>query len=115
MRLSKSRICPKCQGEISGKQIWKHSWRSPIICKSCGAQIQFHREQWKQLSFPMLIVTILMLLTSFLGKTILGKKLAFYLNIVVFVVFIIIGIRFFIAFQTQLKLELIKKTDNSAT
>ena len=63
----------------------------------------------------MLNVTILMLLTSFLGETIFGRKLAFYLFIVVFAVFIIIGIRFYIAFQTQLKLELIKKIDNSTT
>ena len=108
MGLSKNRICPKCQGQISGKQIWKHRWRRPIICKSCGAQIQFNRDQWKKLSFPMLIVTILLLLTDFFGETVLGRKVAFYLFIVVFAVFIIMGVRLLIVFQTQLKLELIE-------
>ena len=109
MGLSKNRICPKCQGQISGKQIWKHSWRRPIICKSCGAQIQFNRDQWKKLGFPMLIVIILQLLTSFFGEMFLGRKVAFYLFIVVFAVFIIMSVRFFVVFQTRLKLELIEK------
>jgi CXXC-20-CXXC protein len=108
MGLSKTRMCPKCKEQITGMQILKHRWRRPISCKSCGAKIQFNRDQWKKLCFPMLIVTILVLLTSFFGETVLGREVAFYLDIVVFAVFIIIGVRFFIVFQTQLKLELIE-------
>jgi hypothetical protein len=63
----------------------------------------------------MLIVTILLLLTSFFGETVFGRKIGFYLDTVVFAVFTIIGVRFFIILQTQLKLELIKKSDNSTT
>jgi len=56
----------------------------------------------------MLIVTILLLLTGFFGETVLGRKVAFYFLIVVFAIFIIIGVWFFILFQSQLKLELIE-------
>jgi CXXC-20-CXXC protein len=107
--LSKNRICPKCQEPISGKQLWKHSWRRPIICKSCGAKIQFNRNQWKKINYPVLIVTMLLLLTNIFGKMVLGRKVAFYLFIAVFVLFIIIVVRFFIIIQKQLELELSDK------
>jgi RsiW-degrading membrane proteinase PrsW (M82 family) len=65
-----------------------HTWSKPIVCSQCGAKWQFNKKSWHRYNLPFIVLTPLILFTTFFGEAALGKTASIFLLIVLLVLFV---------------------------
>jgi len=77
----------------------KHTWWSPIICKSCNSKLHFNKKEWYKIIAPMCILTIFCLLVIWLPEPI--RKLKYFILLIGTFIILVIGA--FIKFLVDIK------------
>lgn len=97
--------CPDCGCHWSLKNLWRHTWWTPIVCPKCSARFHIEKRQWRNISFPILASVAVLLVVQFVAKNYLGKYEYLVLFSVAYGVFIITSIWWLRTVFTKLRLE----------
>lgn len=86
--------CPKCNEDIVYAQLMKHTWKKPIVCRSCGAAMKFDQKAWYKLMLFPVIASALLLSNIFLGSYLFSKNDAVLVSVVALILLAATSLRF---------------------